>query len=123
MKREDACTVLVKVLDTYTLAASSVYTDMPEDISLMLLTSMDLWVVLDKCALYHCPLLRDYDPGFPPSLFEPLLLPRKPEMERLFHVEQRLATRRKAAKPVCRHKEQLCGAVLPAVPPAPRTAT
>ncbi len=99
MKHKDACTALSEVIDTYTSAASSAYTDMPEDISLMLLTSMDLWVALDKCALHHCDLLRDYDPGFPPSLFEPLLLPKKPQMERLYHVEQYLATRRKAAIP------------------------
>jgi hypothetical protein len=78
MKHTDACTALSEVIDTYTSAASSAYTDMPEDISLMLLTSMDLWVALDKCALHHCDLLRNYDPGFPPSLFEPLLLPKKP---------------------------------------------
>jgi len=42
MKHKDACTTLSEVIDTYTSAASSAYTDMPEDISLMLLTSMDL---------------------------------------------------------------------------------
>ena len=99
MERKDACMALAKVIDTYTSAASSAYTDMPEDVSLMLLTSIDLWVALDKCALHHYPLLHDYDPGFPPSLFEPLLLPRKAQMERLFRVEQYLATRRKAAVP------------------------
>ena len=99
MERKDACTALAKVIDTYTSAASSAYTDMPEDISLMLLTTMDLWVALDKCALHHYPLLHDYDPEFPPSLFEPLLLPKKSQMERLFRVEQHLITRRKAAIP------------------------
>ncbi len=99
MERKDASTDLTKFIDTYTLTATSVYADMPEDISIMLLTSMDLWVALDKCALHHYPLLHDYDPGFPPSLFEPLLLPKKPQMERLFRVEQYLATRRAAAIP------------------------
>lgn len=99
MERKDACTALATVIDTYATASSSAYTDMPEDISLMLLTTMDLWVALDKCALHHYPLLHDYDPGFPPSLFEPLLLPRKAQMERLVRVEQHLGTRRKAAIP------------------------
>ena len=49
---KDACMALAKVIDTYTSAASSAYTDMPEDVSLMLLTSIDLWVALDKCALH-----------------------------------------------------------------------
>lgn len=97
MKRKDACAALADVIDKYTSVASSAYADVPEEISLMLLTSMELWVALDKCTLYHQPLLHDYDPEFPPSLFEPLLLPQKPQMERLSHVEQYLDTRKQAA--------------------------
>jgi len=99
IQREDPCSALAMVIDTYTSAAPLIYTDMPEDISLMLLTTMDLWVALDKCALHNCPLLSEYDPKFPPSLFEPLLLPKKPQMERLLCVEQYLATRSAAAIP------------------------
>ncbi len=96
MERKDACTALAKVINTYISAASSVYTDMPEDISLMLLTSMNLWVALDECALHHCSLLRDYDPEFPSSLFEPLLLLSKAQMKRLYRIEQYLVMRRAA---------------------------
>lgn len=99
MERQDAYTALAKLIDTYTSTASLAYKGMPEDISLMLLTSMDLWVALDKWALGHCTLLHDYSPEFPLSLFEPLLLPKKPQMERLLRVEQYLATRRAAAIP------------------------
>ena len=97
MKHKDACTTLSEIIDIYTSTASFAYTDMSEDISLMLLISMNLWVALDKCALHHCDLLRDYDSKFSSSLFEPLLLSKKPQMKRLYHVEQYLATRRKAA--------------------------
>lgn len=55
---------------------------------------MDLWVALDKCAIRHEPLLSRYDPGFPPTLFTPLLLPKKLQMERLARVEQYLTRRR-----------------------------
>ena len=99
MESQDAVTALAAFIDTYTSAASLTYQDMPEDISLMLLTSMDLWVALDKLALHHCALLHDYSPEFPQSLFEPLLLPKKPQMERLLRNEQYLATRRAAAVP------------------------
>lgn len=61
----------------------------------MLLTSIDLWIALDKCATRHHPLLSKYDPGFPPSLFNPLLLPKKLQMERLACVEQYLKQRRR----------------------------
>ena len=97
MERQDAITALAALIDTYTSVACVAYQGMPEDISLMLLTSMDLWVALDRLALHHCTLLRDYSPGFPQSLFEPLLLPFKSQMERLLRVEQHLETRRAAA--------------------------
>jgi len=97
MECQDAVTALAALIDTYTSVASLAYKDMPEEISLMLLTSMELWVALDKCALHHCTLLRDYTPGHPSSLFEPLLLPKKPQMERLLRVEQYLVGRRAAA--------------------------
>ena len=99
LKCENTSTALTKLIDSYTSTASSAYADMPEDISLMLLTLMDLWIALDKCALHHCPLLRSYDPGFPLSLFEPLLLPQKSQMKRLMHVERYLDMRRRQAKP------------------------
>jgi hypothetical protein len=87
------CTCLAELIKNYTAMATSTYAGNPEVISLMLLTSMDLWVALDKCATRHEPLLSRYDPGFPPSLFTPLLLPKKLQMERLAHVEQYLAWR------------------------------
>jgi len=97
MERQDAVNALAALINTYTSIASLAYEDMPKEISLMLLTSMDLWIALDKCALQHCTLLRDYTPGFSSSLFEPLLLPKKPQMKRLLRVEQYLAGRRAAA--------------------------
>lgn len=98
IKSKDACMTLGKVIDTYIREASYLYVDEPEEISLVILTSMELWVALDQCALHQHPLLHKYDPGFPPSIFEPLLLPKKTQMERLSRVEKYLATRKKAAK-------------------------
>ncbi|KAH6687690.1 hypothetical protein BKA61DRAFT_719581 [Leptodontidium sp. MPI-SDFR-AT-0119] len=86
-------TYLAELIKNYTEMGTSTYAGNPEDISLMLLTSMDLRVALDKCATRHEPLLSSYDPRFPPSLFTPLLLPKKLQMERLAHVEQHLTWR------------------------------
>lgn len=87
------CTCLAELIKNYTAMATLTYAGNPEDTSLMLLTSMDLWVALDKCANRHESLLSRYDPGFPPSLFDPLLLPKKSQMERLARVEQYLTRR------------------------------
>ena len=98
---EHACASLVNVIRDYTKRASRAYADKPEDISRMILAVMQLWVALDRSALLHEPLLRDYEPGFPPSLFEPLLLRSKTQMERLIRVEQYLVKRTKEALPQC----------------------
>ncbi|MCJ1306211.1 hypothetical protein MMC08_009029, partial [Hypocenomyce scalaris] len=95
--RKDACTALAEFIGTYTSAACSTYMDAPEDISVMLLTLMELWVALDQCAANGHPLLLRYDPEFPSSVFEPLLLPKKSQMERLFRVEQYVSKRRAEA--------------------------
>ena len=99
LDRKEACGSLTDVIYAYTSAAFSAYAGEPEDMSLMLLTSIELWVALDKCAAHLYPLLRDYDPEFRSSLFESLLLPKKTQMERLLHVEQYLAERRAAILP------------------------
>ena len=59
----------------------------------MLLTIMDLWVALDKCTIHQESLLREYESGFPTSLFDPLLLPKRAQMERLAHVERYIRDR------------------------------
>ena len=99
MEIQDAITALAALINTYITAASLAYKDMPEDSSLVILTSMDLWAALDKLALHHCNLLHKYSPEFPLSLFEPLLLPQKSQMERLLRIEQYLDRRRAEAIP------------------------
>jgi hypothetical protein len=96
---QSTCTRIADLIAHYTAMATSTYADNPQDISLMLLTSMDLWVALDKCAIYHYPLLSKYEPGFSASLFDPLLLPKRQQMERLTRVEQYLAKRMNGASP------------------------
>lgn len=64
-----------------------------------MLTSLDLWVALDKCAIYYYELLRDYDHGFSPSLFDPLLLSKICQMVQLDHIEQYLRQRKMKSKP------------------------
>lgn len=66
-------TCLSELIEGYTTAASSHYAESPEDVSLMLLTAIELWVALDKCSIHQHSLLSKYDPGFPQSLFHPLL--------------------------------------------------
>ncbi|KAH0566189.1 hypothetical protein GP486_000421 [Trichoglossum hirsutum] len=95
------CTALANLISDYAAIATSIHSHDPEGISLMLLTLMELWTALDKCTVHHYPLLQDYDHEFPEQLFEPLLLPKKPQMDRLLRVEEYVAARRSSAKPRC----------------------
>ena len=90
---KNACETLASIISTYTQTAASLYKDAPEDQSLKILTAMDLWVALDRCAVHAHPLLRQYRPGFPLDACESLLLPKKCQMERLFSIERYLAER------------------------------
>ena len=93
-----ACSELKRVLDVYSEAALQTYRDAPEDFSNMVLVIMELWVAIDKCALRKEPILHDYIPVFPGSFFEPLVLPKRHQMDRLLSVERYLKGREEGAK-------------------------
>lgn len=101
LRDDHAAVRLAELLEGYWKLANDTYANSPEEFSRMVLTMMELWIALDKCALEHYALLRDYDPGFPSSLFDPLLLPWKPMMERLALVEQYLTQRKQNARADC----------------------
>jgi hypothetical protein len=75
------------------------YSGNPENISLMVLTSLELWIAWDKSATQQHPLLLDYDPAIPSELLQSLILPLKNELERLSRVETYLKERQRKAKP------------------------
>lgn len=94
--REEACRELSGWIDDYTVTAKSAYQSNPESMSIMLLTTYELWVAMDKVAVNHYPLLSEYAPELvgTDKLFGPLLLPRYQQMERLHLVEAYLGQRR-----------------------------
>jgi hypothetical protein len=91
--REAACQDLGALLKEYTETAKKAYDKNPENLSIMLLTMMELWVALDKAAIIHCRLLKEYSPEIPESLLEPLLLAKKSQMKRLAQVESYISNR------------------------------
>ncbi|TAQ90964.1 hypothetical protein B7494_g730 [Chlorociboria aeruginascens] len=94
---ESSCIALAKLIDTYAVAAGRAYTNSPTNCSIMILTLMDMWAAFDKCATHQYEILKEYDTGFPPSLFEPLLLPTRSQMEHLDAVEKYLSHRKNQA--------------------------
>jgi hypothetical protein len=90
---------LANIIEDYIAAASRAYEGAPEDFSILVLTSLDLWVALDKCVVFHYKLLGDYDHGFSQSLFDPLLLSKKCQMVQLDRIERYLRQRKMKSKP------------------------
>ncbi|KAH7400360.1 hypothetical protein BKA64DRAFT_574675 [Cadophora sp. MPI-SDFR-AT-0126] len=90
----NATTLLSELITEYTTLAASSYTGSPVAMSLLVLNAVDLWVALDKCAIYRCPILSQYNPEIPDGIFDRLLLPTRSQMERLVTIEDYLRQRR-----------------------------
>lgn len=100
LHRETACQELSDWIEDYTSAGKTAYESNPENTSIMLLTTLELWAAMDIIVVFHYPLLSDYALDFPgpDKLFEPLLLPRYGQMERLHEVEVYFQRRQAAAR-------------------------
>ena len=90
---ENRFEILSKMIHRYDALTSSFKTTNPEFFSRTFLTQMELWVALDRVVTKEIPLLSEYSPELPITLFEPLLLPTFDQMRRLQVVEQYLQER------------------------------
>lgn len=93
----ETCGKLGALIVTYYRTASPLYTGNPENLSVLLLTIIELWIASDKSAVHLCKLLEDYDPGVSPDMVQGLLLPFKSQMYRLLCAEDYLKSRRRVA--------------------------
>ncbi|KAF8539120.1 hypothetical protein BDD12DRAFT_883199 [Trichophaea hybrida] len=97
LNRPEACHDLGERIQDYLETTKKAYQDNPERNSIMILTTMELWVALDSVAVECCPLLAEYSPEFNESLLSTLLLPQAQQRTRLSHVEVYIKNRRSAA--------------------------
>ena len=95
---ESRCTNIAKNIEQYLNTVASAYDFNPEQKSVMLLTVMELWMLLDKSAAKLFPLLADYNPGFSPDMFDVLQLSRFSEMCRLQNIRAYLYKRNAACQ-------------------------
>jgi hypothetical protein len=93
VQNEKASANLRQLILEYHRIASSAYTGLPESMSIMYLTIIELWVACDKSVCQVHTLLRQYDPEIPMELFQSLLLPLKEQMQRLSAVEVYIKSR------------------------------
>ncbi|KAJ7221929.1 hypothetical protein C8J57DRAFT_1593667, partial [Mycena rebaudengoi] len=84
---------LKNMIERHDALTASLGVDNPEIFSRLFLTTIELWVSLDKAVTSMIPLLLDYSPGVTVESFEPLVLPELDQMQRLHSVEVHLAYR------------------------------
>ncbi|KAL8797955.1 MAG: hypothetical protein Q9182_007083 [Xanthomendoza sp. 2 TL-2023] len=85
-------------LQFYHSRAIIAYKDNPEQLSLMLLTLMEIWMGIDSLVVRIYPLMKDYDHGFPLDLMYPLKVSKLSDMFRLTRMEGYLRARKTNAK-------------------------
>jgi len=82
-----------RLLLAYFGRASHIYEGYPEQLSVMMITSLELWESLDKLTIAVHPLLQEYSPEIELSFLGPLLLSKFNDMRRLHQIETYLARR------------------------------
>jgi hypothetical protein len=91
----DALGVIASCIQQYVAGARRLYGENAEDNSIMILTTMDLWVALDTFTIQQCPLLKQYSPEIPSDFLHPLLLHRSSTLLRALRIEEYLCRRHK----------------------------
>ncbi|KAG2112417.1 hypothetical protein DEU56DRAFT_935108 [Suillus clintonianus] len=94
-----ACLTIQALAQIYFTRARLSYSGNPENISIMLLTLFALWVALDQLVVKSIPLLMEYSPEVPVTIFNRLLLQKGAAIERLKVLQQYVATRTRNARP------------------------
>ena len=89
----EACVKLEILGNKYSSSALKTYGNNPELLSVMLLTTIDLWVARDKIAIKETPMLADYSPEVPADLLEHLLLYKTGSLRRLHRAHEYLSRR------------------------------
>ena len=95
---DNAPDVIASCIQQYYKSAKILYGTNAEDISIMILTIMDLWVALDKLTTEQCPLLKEYSPEIPSDFLHPLLIRRSSALERASRIEKYLCLRHEEAR-------------------------
>ncbi|KAF8326324.1 uncharacterized protein EI90DRAFT_3281699 [Cantharellus anzutake] len=90
---ESACDLISHYMTTYADEAGDLYNGAPAEQSIMLLTLFELWMALDILTATICPLLKDYSPEVPLTLYEGLLLSKAEPLGRISRIQAYLRKR------------------------------
>ena len=94
---KDSAKTLSRLIESYITLSKKAYLEMSEQLSIMLLTVLELLVVLDKLVLEKYPLLAECPLDLQTTILEPCILAKLGQMERLSKIENYLDSRHCAA--------------------------
>lgn len=95
---DQSCKDLQHKMQQYQRFASSAYNSDAEQLSLMIITLLEMWQAMDSFALTLYPLLADYEPEFPRGLLYSLQVALLADLRRVQNIETYLQHRRTVAK-------------------------
>ena len=87
------CIELAKTIRAYLDRASTPYQSHPDQMGIMLLTVLELWMRLDQAACRLIPFLEEFHPFFNPAVLDTLRLVRLKDMIRLQAIQEHLKAR------------------------------
>ncbi|KAG0706484.1 hypothetical protein DFH29DRAFT_995866 [Suillus ampliporus] len=90
---DSACVSIEACASSYSSRALIAYKGNPENLSIMLLTLLELWVAMDKIVVGQIPLLAEYSPEIPLALWEHLLIRQSSALDRLNQLRAYLKAR------------------------------
>lgn len=89
---------LHNVSQIYKLRALNNYKEFPEEMSIMMVTLLHVWTVIDRQASEENPILFEFYPGFSMELLKPLRLPKRHHLEQLSRVVEYIENRRRGSR-------------------------
>jgi hypothetical protein len=90
---DEACAQLEILVDKYMMKACEARLANPDDMSIGLLTAIELYLALDKLVVKEIPILADYPPEIPIAFLERPLLRKTTSLHRLSCAYQYLSAR------------------------------
>jgi hypothetical protein len=95
---ESACISIEACASAYSSRAMNTYKGNPENLSIMLITLLELWVAMDKVVTGQIPLLADYSPEMPLTLLEHLLVRKSSALDRVKRLHEYMKARHHEAR-------------------------
>ncbi|CRG89375.1 N-(5-amino-5-carboxypentanoyl)-L-cysteinyl-D-valine synthase [Talaromyces islandicus] len=84
---DSRCKEIADEINSYMDAVGTEYESNPEDMGIFVLSLLELWTRMDKCAVVAYPFLANFHPWLQPEILDVLLLTQRHDLERLQKIQ------------------------------------